>query len=223
MGVKSDSHKTLEVSRQALSAIVFAFMRCILAAPPGSPKMLRLLQKMSAAIRRHVRLNAKLYAHILREDLSRSPALRARICRELGGKMAMVNWEVRRRGARIGGLSKTVQQKMDREYKFKPSAKITPKAPRPKPSKPRKRWQPRTDRFGEYRLAVIKTGQRTTRKMSNLKTRRVNRTRTWRFHPVETTPDDLRVDVYFDDRFPPPSENGGPSAGHSPPIERPPI
>ena len=188
-----------------------------------SRKVLRLCQKMSTAVRRQVRLNAKLYRHVLAEDLAVSPALQKRICRELGGKTAMVNWEVRRRGARIKSHLTGMKRTNGRTSGLTSCDTFEPAKPPTSNPKPRKRWQPRTDRFGEYRLAVIRTGQRTTRNIVKQKTRRVSRTHTWRFHPVETTPDDLRVNVYFDDRFPPPSDSGGPSAGHSPPIERPPI
>ena len=224
--MKTDSHITLEVARDALATIVMAYTRMMMAALPDTRKFLRLSQKLGVIVRRHTRIHHKLVAHILREDLSLCAKLRARVCRELGGKMAMVNWERRRRDAKVMASCRAARLAKGETRDWPRLSFDRPAAPRIRRSA-RKPWSAKTDRLGHYRMAVIKTGTRAVSKTSKPKVKRrpvtSAQTRTVRFHPVEVTTDDLRIDVYVDDRFPPPPNTGGQSSGHAPPIDRPPI
>ena len=140
----------------------------------------------------------------------------------------MVNWERRRRDAKVLASCRAARLAKG-ETRDWPKAEFDKLAaprssPRRRGKSPRKPWAAKTDRLGHYRMAVIKTGKREV-SASKPKRRPVTHVqkRTVRFHPVEITTDDLRIDVYVDDRFPPPPNAGGPSSGHAPPIDRPPI
>ena len=224
--MKTDSHITLDIAREALATIVMAYTRMMMAALPDTRKFLRLSQKLGVIVRRHTRIHHKLVAHILREDLSLCAKLRSRICRELGGKMAMVNWERRRRDAKVMASCKAARLAKGEARDWPHPSFDRPAPPRLRTS-PRKPWSAKTDRLGHYRMAVIKIG---TRDVSGGRKPKVKRRpvtgvqrRTVKFHPVQITSDDLHVDVYVDDRFPPPPNTGGQSSGHTPPIDRPPI
>ena len=221
--MKTDSHITLEIAREALATIVMAYTRMMMAALPDTRKFLRLSQKLGVVVRRHTRIHHKLVAHILREDLSLCAKLRARVCRELGGKMAMVNWERRRRDAKVMASCRAARLAKG-ETRDWPRPRFDKPAPPRIRQSPRKPWVAKTDRLGHYRMAVIETG-----KLEKIRTKPKRRhvtsviTRNVKFHPVEVTTDDLRIDVYVDDRFPPPQNQSSPSSGHAPRIDRPPI
>ena len=222
--MKTDSHITLEFAREALATIVMVYTRMMIAALPDTRKFLRLSQKLGVIVRRHTRIHHKLVAHILREDLSLCAKLRARICRELGGKIAMVNWERRRRDAKVMASCRAARLAKGETRDWPRPSFDKPAPPRIRKT-PRKPWTAKTDRLGHFRMAVIKTGKRAVSERPKPKRRPVTniQRRTVKFHPVEITTDDLRVDVYVDDRFPPPPNTGGQSSSHAPPIDRPPI
>lgn len=183
--MKSDSHTTLEVAREALKTIILAYARLIISALPDTRKALRYSQKLGMIVRRHTRL------HLLREDLSLSAKLRARVQRDLGGKMAMIKWERRRRDAKVLASCKAAKlAKGDvREWPRPAFDRTALKRERQSPRKP---WAAKTDRYGHFRMAVIKTGKRDLvalnprhRPVTNVQRRSVN------FRPVEITTDDL--------------------------------
>ena len=198
------------------------YTRMMIGALPDTRKFLRLSQKLGVIVRRHTRIHHKLMVYVLREELSLCAKLRKRVLRELGGKMAMVEWERRRRDAKVMASCKAARLAKGETRDWPRPSFDRPAVPRVRES-PRKPWTAKTDRLGRFRMAVIKTGKRDS-VAPNPKRRPVTyvQMRTVRFHPVEVTTDDLRVDVYADDRFPPPN-TGSPSSGHAPPIDRPPI
>ncbi len=197
------------------------YLRLMNRAMPDMKLVLRYAQRMQRMTRRMARHIYKLRQYERRELLRHDPNTRRRVHDDLGGKMAMVMWERRRREAKV------VQSAAKAGDPY-------PDAPRPsfdRPAKqyPRKtpcKWKPKTDRFGHYRLAVIKTGKmanKPKRPKPKRKETQVKLQYTMRCLPLEVTPDELRPTHRFSSGYSPPPGGGYPPSGHSPPIDRPPI
>ncbi len=195
------------------------YLRLMNRAMPDMKLVLRYAQRMQRMTRRMARHIYKLRQYERRELLCHDPNVRRRVHDDLGGKLAMVQWERRRREAKV------VQSAASATDPY-------PEAPRPsfdKPAKhyPRKtpcKWKPKTDRFGHYRLAVIKTGKLANKpKKPKPQKTDVKRRYEMRLLPLEVTPDELRPTHRFSSGYSPPPNESALSSGHHPPIDRPPI
>ncbi len=195
------------------------YLRLMNRAMPDMKLVLRYAQRMQRMTRRMARHIYNLRQYERRELLRYDPNVRRRVHDDLGGKVAMVLWERRRREAKVMQSAARAQD-------------TYPEAPRPsfdRPAKPYPRktpckWKPKTDRFGHYRLAVIKTGKLASKsKRTKPKKTDVKRRYEMRQLPLEVTPDELRPNHQFSSGYSPPPDGGYPPSGHSPPIDRPPI
>ncbi len=195
------------------------YLRLMNRAMPDMKLVLRYAQRMQRMTRRMARHIYNLRQYERRELLRHDPNTRRRVHDDLGGKVAMVQWERRRREAKVALSASSTQDPY-------------PEAPRPsfdRPAKqyPRKtpcKWKPKTDRFGHYRLAVIKTGQmKNPPKKPKRKETQVKRQYTMRCLPLEVTPYELRPTHRFSSGYSPPPNEIALSSGHHPPIDRPPI
>ncbi len=196
------------------------YLRLMNRAMPDMKLVLRYAQRMQRMTRRMARHIYNLRQYERRELLRHDPNTRRRVHDDLGGKMAMVQWERRRREAKVVLCAASAKDPY-------------PDAPRPsfdRPAKqyPRKtpcKWKPKTDRFGHYRLAVIKTGKMANKPKPKPKCKQaqLKREYTMRCLPLEVTPDELRPTHTFSSGYSPPPNERALSSGHHPPIDRPPI
>lgn len=183
---------------------------------------------MSAYVRRHMRVQNKLFVHALRDELRVNATMRERVARDLGGRIAMVTWARRQRDAKVEAschaakLAEGVVRMSHNQVRCDTPAQDTRFA-RPNRQDTLKRWKPKTDRHGQFRWAKIETLSKPKRPKSYAAPRRrqVVTVRRVPFHPVQVTADDLGR--HMDCDFPPLGHLRAKLAGYSPPIHRPPI
>ena len=219
--MKGGTHIDLALAREVLATVIAAYCRLMAEAMPDVALVLRHSLKMRTFVRRHMRVQFKFNARVRREVLADNPALRRQVRFDLGGKMAMVKWERRRRYARAILAAK--ERNASDPYPDVPR----PSFDRPAETRPRKRikiWTHKTDRTKGYRMATIHTGKMDTPPMRpQKKTRSERREYGFYDHPIEVTASDLDANLYFNDGFQPPPPQSAPKPGHAPPIDRPPI
>ncbi len=188
-----DDHSSLtEYVSHLLSVITGAYLRLMNGAAGDAKAALRYAMQMQRMIRRTVRINYRFAQYERREALRHNPDLRRQVRYDLGGKMAMVKWERRRREAKVALSARNVKP----AYSHIPMpdfAKPTKSYPRKTPCK----WKPKTDRSGHYRLAAIKTGpmenppKRKPKAPTNPTEPKVTRRYEMRFLPLEVMPDEI--------------------------------
>ncbi len=209
---------------RVMDVMIMTYLRLIEGAGSDLKLVLKYAAQMQRYVRRMTRMNYKFRLYERREALKHSPDLRKQVRYDLGGKVAMVLWERRRRGAMIERANRNRPD---------PYADVPmPDFDKPAKSYPRKtpcKWQPKTDRNGHYRLAVIKTGpmenppKRKPKAPTNPTEPKVTRRYEMRFLPLEVTPDEISPRPAFSSGYAPSPDGGFPPTGHAPPIDRPPI
>ena len=75
----SSAYHAYAQGKAALAALLQAYSLAIIAALPNAAKVLRLSRQLQAHVSRLCKINAALFAQVLRDDLGVSPSLRARV------------------------------------------------------------------------------------------------------------------------------------------------
>ncbi|WP_418152703.1 hypothetical protein AB8615_03620 [Litorimonas sp. RW-G-Af-16] len=201
----------------AINVLLLRYSVLIMAALPDAAAVLRLSVKMGRGLRRNLRESAKIQAHAARERLSQDAGFRAEILSDLGGACAMAAWHNRRHKAKVSAAFRVANGL--------PAATFPNQSPAAK-STARAVYQPKTDRYGLFRLAVIQKGARGDLPETAAKPRRKYQTvtRIWRAPLIEIHPDDLgaRPPLVPRDRYEKRSVFTV-STDRKPPIFRPPI
>ncbi|WP_418152503.1 hypothetical protein AB8615_00610 [Litorimonas sp. RW-G-Af-16] len=213
----------------ALAAVIKAYCAMIIAAQHPQ-HMLRLVQSLRRKVWENCRLQAKVLASQLRQDLATNPALRARVRADLGGQPALRKWEARRLTAKIraahyaariarGWDAPDTQQNPDTQKNIEPIRATITRQSRPA-------WQPKTDRAGLFRLAILPAIPRQRPRQTQTSSSQNIQPRTRRtefiFHPVQVTSEELRAAPSVPS-FQTSSAKDSPPPGYATPVLRPPI
>lgn len=219
----------------ALGVIVTAYMRVIRSAMPDMDQVLWGALRLQRHVRRIARIAHRLRQHERRAALREDPALREQVRGDLGGVIAMTAWEVRRRRAWVLASAQQAQGRI--KPQAPPATHATTQARGFAPdfgdtptelerAHPQKRWRPKTDRNGDYRLAVIPTRRREKRCAHSRPGHAHHRHRSAshvtgpmqlirpRFDPLQVTPTDLASPHKFGEGADLPPIYAAP--GHSP-------